>query len=229
MATPSTDAPVSPLRQRMQYDMLMRGLADAIAARGGRFIRGEARLIGGGSRVAVALDETMLHPDRVVVAGGAWSAELAAQIGERIRLETERGYHVEFATERSLLHSPTCYPSAGFYMVPLSHGLRAAGTVELGGLDKPFRNVRAAVIERTARFFLPALGHKTSDWLGFRPSMPDSIPVIGKSITRPDVVYAFGHGHIGLTLAGITGRIVCDLVNGDTPPIDPGPLRPNRY
>lgn len=205
------------------------GLASAVAARGGRFLRGDARLIGSGSRVEVDLKGTVLRPHRVVVAGGAWSAKLAAQIGERIRLETERGYHVEFATARPLLHSPTCYPSAGFYMVPLSQGLRAAGTVELGGLDKPFRAVRAAVIERRARFFLPALGKKTSDWLGFRPSMPDSIPVIGRSSVRPDVLYAFGHGHIGLTLAGITGRIVCDLVNGDTPPIDLSPLRPNRY
>ena len=145
------------------------------------------------------------------------------------RTPTERGYHIEFETDRPLLHSSTCYPSAGFYMVPLSQGLRAAGTVDLGGRDKPFRKVRTAVIERRARFFLPALGTKTSDWLGFRPSMPDSIPVIGRSSVGPEVLYAFEHGDIGLTLAGITGSIVCDLVNGDTLPIDLSPLRPNRY
>lgn len=204
------------------------GLAEAIAKRGGKFIRGEAAFRRGeGAQVSVG--EVELSSDYVVVAGGAWSGNLLEQIGDYARLGTERGYHVEFSSPERLLRSPTCYPSAGFYMVPLDNGIRAAGTVELGGLGLPARDVRTNVIERRARTFLPSLGTVRNKWLGFRPSMPDSLPVIGRSKTDPKVLYAFGHGHIGLTLAGITGRIICDLINGDPPPIDPSFFRSDRF
>ena len=151
------------------------GLAEAIAKRGGKFIRGEAAFRRGeGARVSVG--EAELSSDYVVVAGGAWSGDLLEQIGDHASLGTERGYHVEFSSPEPLLRSPTCYPSAGFYMVPLDHGIRAAGTVELGGLGLPARDVRTNVIERRARTFLPSLGTVRNKWLGFRPSMPDSLP-----------------------------------------------------
>lgn len=206
------------------------GLAEAIRQRGGNFLKGEARsIVSTSDSIQLHVADQKLSADYVVVAAGAWSASLAKQVGDRIRLDTERGYHVLFPDSSDLLHAPICYPDCGFYMTPLKEGLRAAGTVELGGLDRPSRPVRTRVIEKRARQLLPKLSAAGRTWLGFRPSMPDSLPVIGPSPIDPRVVYAFGHGHVGLTLAGITGRLVGDLISGRPLPFDISPLRPNRY
>lgn len=170
-----------------------------------------------------------LRVERAVLAAGAWSARIARSFGDRVRLDTERGYHVLFPADGQLLTAPTCYPEHGFYMTPLAEGLRAAGTVELGGLGKPLRPARTAAIERVARKLLPGLGNTGRTWLGFRPSMPDSLPVIGPSPVDPRIIYAFGHGHIGLTLAGITGRLAADIIDERRPLVDLRPLRPDRF
>jgi glycine/D-amino acid oxidase-like deaminating enzyme len=205
-------------------------LAEAIRARGGRFVQGDARtLASADDEVSAILDGEVIRADRVVVACGAWSKPLAASIGDRILLDTERGYHVLFPESGRLLNEPCCYPEYGFYMTPLSEGLRAAGIVELGGLDAPPRRVRADTIANVARSLVPALGKAERTWLGFRPSMPDSLPVIGPSPCDSRFLYAFGHGHIGLTLAGVTGRIVADLTSGLEPPVDIAPLRADRF
>lgn len=205
-------------------------LAEAFRRRGGEFVRGEASAIEPGeTQVSVRVGETNLLCDRLVIAGGAWSNKLARQVGDRILLDTERGYHVLFPESGQLLSAPTCYPEFGFYMTPLSEGIRAAGTVELGGLGAPPRPVRTRIIEKRARTLLPRLGAAGRTWLGFRPSMPDSLPVIGSSPRDRRVVYAFGHGHVGLTLGGITGRLVSHVVSGTPPPIDLEPLRPTRF
>lgn len=170
-----------------------------------------------------------LRVDRAVIAAGAWSGQIARSFGDRIRLDTERGYHVLFPADGQLLTAPTCYPEHGFYMTPLAEGLRAAGTVELGGLGKPLRPARTVTIERVARTLLPGLGDTGRIWLGFRPSMPDSLPVIGPSPVEPRIIHAFGHGHIGLTLAGITGRLAAGIIGEQPPLVDLHPLRPNRF
>lgn len=206
------------------------GLARAIVARGGRLLRGRAAGIESGpDAVSVVVEGERLSAERIVVAGGAWSKRLAANVGDEIRLGVERGHHVLFPGGETLLTTPTLYPEDGFYMTPLGEGLRSAGTIELGGLDRPPRALRSAVIAEKTRTFLPGLGAPSRDWLGFRPSMPDSLPVIGPSPTEPRVIYAFGHGHLGLTLGGITGRIVADLVGDLPPPVDLAPLRPDRF
>ena len=106
---------------------------------------------------------------------------------------------------------------------------RAAGTVELGGLSAPPSANRIDVIRKGVGKLVPRAGESTETWLGFRPSMPDSLPVIGNSPELPNVTYAFGHGHIGLTLAGVTGRLVAELVSGETPDIDMTPLGCDRF
>lgn len=205
-------------------------LAEAIRRRGGGFVQGNARtLASAGDSVSIILDGEVMKADRVVVACGAWSKPLAGSIGDRIPLDTERGYHVLFPEGRSLLNEPCCYPEYGFYMTPLAEGLRAAGTVELGGLDARPRPARTDMIAKVARTLVPALGKAERTWLGFRPSMPDSLPVIGPSPRDPRVLYAFGHGHIGLTLAGVTGRIIADLTCGFGSPVDIAPLRADRF
>jgi D-amino-acid dehydrogenase len=206
------------------------GLGKAFIARGGRFVTGNARdLVRRNEGMEIAVDGDSYASDRLVIAAGAWSARLAAMVGDHVPLDTERGYHVLFPGGEKLLSTPSMYPEHGFYMTPLSEGLRAAGTVELGGLDRPLRPGRCAVIAQKTRRFLPGLGEHTREWRGFRPSMPDSLPVIGASPHDPRVVYAFGHGHVGLTLAGITGRIVADIISGRQAPVDITPLRPDRF
>ncbi|MAC78478.1 MAG: FAD-dependent oxidoreductase [Rhodobacteraceae bacterium] len=199
----------------------------------GRGAEGIARHVGGirsapeGVLVLAGEEEWLF--DRVVVAGGAWSRDLAAHVGDRVRLNTERGYHVLFDAQPGLLSGPTCYPGAGFYMTSLGEGLRAAGTVELGGLGRPMRPARTQVIEERTRVFLPSVGEVKREWLGFRPSTPDSLPVIGPSPTDSRVLYAFGHGHVGLTLAGLTGQLIAEVVDGRDTTIGLNPLRADRW
>ena len=164
-------------------------------------------------------DGTHLRADRVVVAAGAWSAKLAATLGERIPLGVERGFHVEFDAGSELLTRPTCPVESAFYMSPLDGGrVRAAGTVELASMRDPINPARVRYIEERARRVLK-LGNDISSrsWMGLRPTLPDCVPAIGPSQQDPRVIYAFGHQHLGITLAGATGQLVADCVRGRAP------------
>lgn len=166
------------------------------------------------SGVEVMASGTRLLAKTVVVAAGARSKRLAAQAGDFVPLDTQRGYHIEFEMETSPLSRPFCPIGRGFYMIPMAGRLRVAGIVELGGLTAPVDHSRTALLERGARAVFPKLGPPDRSWMGFRPSMPDSVPVIRPSRGGRDIVLAFGHGHLGLTLAPVTGRIVSDIVAG---------------
>src|SRR5690606_33847613 len=149
--------------------------------------------------------------DKAVLAAGAWSKHLADQLGEATPLETERGYHLMFSGVGHLLSRATYWRKGGFVMTPLGNDLRIAGTVELGGLHAPPTQRRIEILKKTVWQVLPDLAGKepSSVWMGFRPSMPDSIPVIGASLHHPQqVFYAYGHGHLGFVLAALTGRII---------------------
>lgn len=205
-------------------------LARAILDHGGEILRGDAGdLRATASGVELTVNGTRRHCDHLVVAGGARSARLALEIGDRILLDTERGYHVMFPEAGHLVNRPVCFVENGFYMTPMADGLRAAGTVEFGGLLAPANATRTDVIADGVRQFLPGAGAPGRVWLGFRPSMPDSLPAIGPSEKTPHVTYAFGHGHLGLTLAGVTGRLVARLISGKTPHLDLAPLKPTRF
>ncbi|MPV69851.1 NAD(P)/FAD-dependent oxidoreductase [Burkholderia sp. BE17] len=167
--------------------------------------------------------------DHVVVAAGARSREFAAACGDAVPLDTERGYHVQFAAQEQIVTRPVGWAERGFYMTPLDEGLRAAGTVELGGFDAPMNRSLVALLTRSAREALPSLGAPTRSWLGFRPTLPDGVPVIGCAQRSARVIHAFGHQHLGVTLAGITGRIVADLVAQRAPPLDLTPYRAARF
>jgi D-hydroxyproline dehydrogenase len=170
-----------------------------------------------------------LHARRVIIAAGAHSKALALQAGDRVPLDTERGYHVEWDMDKPRLSRPACPSSRGFYLCPMTGRLRVAGTVELGGLTAPPSPHRVAKLIAGARAIFPDLGEPTREWMGFRPSMPDSRPVIGPSGRGGDVIHAYGHGHIGLTLAPITARLVAALVAGRTPELDLTPYLPGRF
>ncbi|MBY4767467.1 NAD(P)/FAD-dependent oxidoreductase [Burkholderia ambifaria] len=167
--------------------------------------------------------------DHVVIAAGARSRALAAACGDTVPLDTERGYHVQFAAHERSVTRPVGWAERGFYMTPLDEGLRAAGTVELGGFGAGMNRSLVALLTRSAREALPSLGMPTRSWLGFRPTLPDGVPVIGRARRSERVIHAFGHQHLGVTLAGITGRIVADLVAQRAPPLDLAPYRAARF
>lgn len=171
-----------------------------------------------------------LHARRVVISAGAHSRRLAAQAGDRVPLDTERGYHVEWDMPAPRLNRPCCPTARGFYLCPMSGRLRAVGTVELGGLSLPPSPHRVAKLVQGARTIFPDLPETPDrDWMGFRPSLPDSVPVIGPSRGGPEVIHAYGHGHLGVTLAPVTARLVADLIQGRPPQLDLHPTRPDRF
>lgn len=177
------------------------------------------RLTSHGDGIAIECEDgSTLKADRVVLAAGAWSAKLAATLGERIPLGIERGYHVEFELGREILTRPTCPVESAFYMTPLANGrLRAAGTVELASLHDPLNPARTRYIEERVRQILGIDAPVSNRWLGMRPTLPDCLPVIGPSRLDPRLIHAFGHQHLGITLAGMTGELVAACVRGQTP------------
>ncbi|MEN9408858.1 MAG: hypothetical protein RL216_832 [Pseudomonadota bacterium] len=170
-----------------------------------------------------------LKARHAILAAGAHSRRLAAMAGDRVPLDTERGYHVEWDMVPPLSR-PSCPTSRGFYLCPMQGRLRVAGTVELGGLTAPPSPHRIAKLVQGARDIFPDLPPEPSRmWMGFRPSIPDSVPVIGPSRAGTRVIHAYGHGHIGLTLAPVTARIVADLIAGRVPEVDLTPTLPHRF
>lgn len=166
-----------------------------------------------------------LHARRVVIAAGAHSRGLARQAGDRIPLDTERGYHLEWDMATPRLSRPASPVARGFYLCPMAGRLRVAGTVELGGLAAPPSAHRIRRLAEGARAIFPDLGEPDRSWMGLRPSIPDSLPVIGPSKGGGEVILAFGHGHLGLTLAPATARIVADLLAGKPAPEATSPAR----
>ena len=167
--------------------------------------------------------------DKIVVAAGVWSNMLAHTIGDNFPLDTERGYHIVFENNNNLLTHPVGWAKTGFYMTPMKDGIRVAGTVEIAGLKKPMNKNMLSMIEKTARKILPQLGKVKSEWMGFRPTLPDSLPVIGESKKCKNVYYAFGHQHLGLSLAAITGKVIQSLVENRTSSINIDALNPYRF
>ena len=166
--------------------------------------------------------------DKLVLCAGAWSKVLTKTYGDNFPLDTERGYHVLF-NNYNLINRPIGWSQSGFYLVQLEEGLRAAGTVEIGGLKKPENKKRTKMIEMQARKLLPQLKEVKSTWLGFRPTLPDSLPVIGQSAKYKNIIYGFGHQHIGWTLGAVTGKVINSLCNDRVPNINIEPFSPKRF
>ena len=175
--------------------------------------------------------EQIVAADRVVIAAGIWSRALAAQLGDRIPLDTERGYNATYPKGTFGIGRPIMFEGEGFVTSPLDTGDRVGGAVEFAGLEAAPNHSRTnAMVQRLTRF-LPHLQSEpaTRRWMGFRPSIPDSLPVIGPAGRDRRVIYAFGHGHYGLTQAAVTSRLVADLVERKPIGIDLKPFLPKRF
>ena len=211
---------------------LVQALAEDLDRGGGELRRARARGFETGSEgvSAVVTDGGAIATDLVVVAAGAWSQPLAAALGSAVPLETERGYHVTLPEPGIEPRLPVVSSELRFCATPMAMGLRLAGTVELAGLDAPPDPGRWQVMLQQARRLYPALNDSgASYWMGHRPSLPDSLPVIGRAPRHANAYLAFGHGHIGLTTAAITGRVIAELAAGRPPPFDLAPFRADRF
>lgn len=199
---------------------------------GAKYERGEARELrpfAGGASVDLT-DGRRLSADFVINCAGAWSHRLAATIGERIPLETERGYNTTLPLSAFDARRMLIFGEDGFVLTPLSNGIRIGGAVELAGLNRPPNYKRSSAMLEKARRYLPDLdSNGGTQWMGFRPSLPDSLPAIGRSKASPHIIHGFGHGHHGLTQSGATGRLLRDLVSGQAPAIDLTPFNPHRF
>lgn len=181
-------------------------------------------------KVLLNSDKGTFLADHLVVAAGAWSRELALTLGDRIPLETERGYNTTFEHSDFDIKTHLTFADHGFVVTRIQDGLRIGGAVELGGLKKPPNFKRAKDMLHKAKQFIPGLTQSTGkEWMGFRPSMPDSLPVIGCSSRTDKVIYAFGHGHLGLTQAAGTAELVRSLVLGEEWSFDKAHFSAQRF
>jgi D-amino-acid dehydrogenase len=199
--------------------------------KGGKFIQTNIK-----SLEQINTSETIIRSEnneykfeKTVVASGAFSKKLTDQLGENIPLDTERGYHVHFKNKDSLIRRPVIFLDRGFGMTPMNQGLRAVGTVELGGLKNPPSKKRIEYIVKCAKELLPQLGQHEDEWLGFRPTLPDFLPIMGPSLKNKNIIYAFGHHHLGWTLGAVTGKIVSGIVAGDKTNLDLAPYSSKRF
>ena len=181
--------------------------------------------------VALRLDGgRSVHAHRLVIAAGAWSARLAAKLGCRIPLETERGYHATIPGVSGFCTRPIMDVNNSTIVTPMASGLRIAGTVEIAGVDAPpdYRRAKALLTHYHSMFSHPPVGEPTY-WMGCRPSLPDSIPIIDRVEGLPNVILAFGHGHLGMTGAPATARIVRDLFLDRPINMDISAFRASRF
>ena len=183
----------------------------------------------GGVRVTLDNGE-QLAAGHAVIAAGAWSRPLTRALGDDVPLETERGYNTTLPPGAFDLRRQLTFPGHGFVVTPIGGGVRVGGAVELGGLARAPNHARSAAMLAKAARFLPGLCTEGgTQWMGFRPSLPDSLPVIGPARASPRVLYAFGHGHLGLTQSAATGLLVAALVAGHAPPLDLAPFAAQRF
>jgi D-amino-acid dehydrogenase len=215
---------------------LVQALAEALVRDGAEIRRARATgfELDGRRLTSVRTDHGAIAADAAIVAAGAFSAPLAALLGDKVPLETERGYHLMLRDPEAAPRIPTTEADGKFVATPMLGGLRFAGTVEFAGLEAAPDWRRARILLTLGQRMFPALARapdeaRISVWMGHRPSLPDSLPVLGASRRSPDVIHAFGHGHVGMAAAPMTGKIVSDLVAGRDPGIDMAPYRAARF
>jgi D-amino-acid dehydrogenase len=211
---------------------LSQKLAASLRQRGAAVIERDVRGVGldGESPWIASSDGSVLQADHVVIALGAWSTALAKALGDTVPLDTERGYNATMTDPGVKVTRPMLFDGHGFAITPLKTGLRVGGAVELASVDAPPNWARVEALLKKAKSFVPSLkqdGRK--DWMGCRPSLPDSLPVISRSRATPRVLYAFGHAHHGLTQAAATAELIAAMIAGRETAIDVAPYSAQRF
>ena len=167
--------------------------------------------------------------DKLVITCGAFSKQLTDKLHENIPLDTERGYHIHFKDYDHLISRPVVHANYGFGMTPMEQGLRVVGTVEFGGLNNPLTKARIKNLIENSKEMLDGLPEHEDEWLGFRPSLPDFLPVIGPSKNYKNVFYSFGHHHLGWTLGAISGKIISKMITNENTNLDLKPYSSLRF
>ncbi|MBB5216458.1 NAD(P)/FAD-dependent oxidoreductase [Parapusillimonas granuli] len=222
---PNNGHTVNPLR-------LTQTIVDMFVAIGGAVIRDDVQgpVWKDGKVIGVQCSQGSNLAERMVIATGIRGKTFAAQLGDHVLLQAERGYHV-------MLPDPGVRPALKisnrdhmFGLAPMENGVRIGGTVEISDPDAPMRPERARSLLMHARAMYPDLNVEGAEfWMGSRPSTPDCLPIIGPSARAPNVLYAFGHGHSGVMASPMTAQLVTALINDAAPPVDPTPYRPDRF
>ena len=167
--------------------------------------------------------------DKLVIACGAFSKKLTDKLHENVPLDTERGYHIHFKGCDHLISRPVVFQNRGFGMTPMEQGLRVVGTVEFGGLKNEITKSRIKNLVNNAKFLLDGLPEHEDEWLGFRPTLPDYLPVIGPSKNYKNIFYSFGHHHLGWTLGAISGKIISKMISDEKTNLDLDPYSSLRF
>jgi D-hydroxyproline dehydrogenase len=167
--------------------------------------------------------------DKIIIACGAFSKKLTDNLDEKIPLDTERGYHIHFRNCDHLLTRPVIFSNRGFGITPMEQGLRVVGTVEFGGLENPLSKSRVKNLINNAKYMLGDLPEHEDEWLGFRPTLPDFLPVMGPSKNYKNVFYCFGHHHLGWTLGPISGKIISGMIAKENTNLNLDPYSSKRF
>ncbi|MDB3887917.1 FAD-binding oxidoreductase [Candidatus Pelagibacter sp.] len=198
--------------------------------KGGNFLKQNVQDINfDGEKPAVKTENQRYIFDKLVIACGAFSKKLTDNLGEKIPLDTERGYHVHFKNCDHLLTRPVIFSNRGFGITPMEQGLRVVGTVEFGGLKNPLSKPRVKNLINNAKYMMGDLPEHEDEWLGFRPTLPDFLPVIGPSKNYKNIFYCFGHHHLGWTLGPISGKIIAGMIAKENTNLNLSPYSSTRF
>ena len=205
-------------------------LFELFLKKGGKFLKMNIKDINFDEEKPVIKAETQKFLfDKIVIACGSFSKRLTDNLDEKIPLDTERGYHVHFKDCDHLLSRPVIFQNRGFGITPMEQGLRVVGTVEFGGLDNPLSKSRVKNLINNAKYMMGDLPEHEDEWLGFRPTLPDYLPVIGPSKKHKNVFYCFGHHHLGWTLGPISGKIISGMIAEENTNLDLKPYSSLRF
>ena len=205
-------------------------LFDLFLKKGGKFLKLDIKdLEFDGKTPVIKSDTQRFIFDKIVIACGAFSKKLTDKLFENIPLDTERGYHVHFKGFDHLISRPVVYANRGFGMTPMEQGLRVVGTVEFGGLNNPLTKSRVKNLILNAKDMVDGLPDHEDEWLGFRPTLPDFLPIIGPSKHYENVFYSFGHHHLGWTLGAISGKIITKMIAEEISNLDLKPYSSLRF
>jgi glycine/D-amino acid oxidase-like deaminating enzyme len=205
-------------------------LYDLFLKKGGKFLKMNIKDINFNDEKPVIKAETQSFLfDKIVITCGSFSKNLTDNLDEKIPLDTERGYHVHFKDCDHLLSRPVIFQNRGFGITPMEQGLRVVGTVEFGGLKNPLSKSRVKNLINNAKYMMGDLPEHEDEWLGFRPTLPDYLPVIGPSKKYKNVFYCFGHHHLGWTLGPISGKIISGMIAEENTNLDLKPYSSLRF